>query len=138
MEFKLVDFSEVYYRSIAKVDLPGNRRGKFIQLKNEDEEIEYVVLSPEELSVYHANIVERFCMLNGIQGSYNPRKDHFHIQNPDWVVVGGGLWTMDTEKKEINLYGKSTMYGKFDPKGLKRNVLTRTEMNGYRVRIDGL
>lgn len=138
MEFRLVDYSKVYFQNIAKVQLPVSRRGKFIQLRNEESEIEYIVLSPQELSVYHANIVERFCMLNHIEGTYNPRKDHFHIQDPEWVVVGGGLWTLDAEKRELNLFGKSTMYGPFDPKGLKRNVLSAKEMQDYHVRIDGM
>jgi hypothetical protein len=138
MEFKLIDFSNVYYRNIAKMHLPASRQGKFIQMRNEDRNIEYIVLSPQELSVYHANIVDRFCMLNRIEGNYNPRKDYFHIQDPEWVVLGGGLWTMDTKKKELNLYGKSTMYGKFDPKCLKKNVLTIKEMQGYHVTINGL
>jgi hypothetical protein len=138
MEFKLIDFSEVYYRNIAKVRLPASKGGRFIQLRNEEREIEYIVLSPQELSVRHANIVERFCILNGIEGSYNPRKDHFHIQDSEWVVVGGGFWRTDNEKRELDLYGKSTMYGKFDPKGLKKNVLATKEMQGYCVRIDGI
>ena len=75
-------------------------RGQFVQL--DDYETEYVVLSPEGLSVFHANIVERFCVLNDIKGHYNAQFNLFTIDYSDIEIVGGGFWEID-ENKEVTL-----------------------------------
>ena len=55
--------------------MPQRHGGKFVQISYETNDTEYLILSPKDLSIYHANIVERFCAQNGIEGSYNGRKD---------------------------------------------------------------
>jgi hypothetical protein len=60
MSFKFVDYSATYFTTIAKKPIPSNRSGKFVQIINRSTSDEYLVLSPKELSVYHANIVEWF------------------------------------------------------------------------------
>ena len=49
-------------------------------------------------------------------------------------------WAVDNRhgKKEFDLFGESTKYGKFDPKGLKRNVLSAKKILDFQVRIDGM
>ena len=56
MAFLLIDYSELYFTKIKKIDMPARRSGKFIQIQNEAEQREYLVLSPGELSVYHAKL----------------------------------------------------------------------------------
>ena len=138
MKFEMIDYSEVYYLTICKEEIPTKRAGKFIQIIDEHTNREFVVLSPKDLSLYHANIVERFCMQNGpIEGEYNVKKDFFKITDPTWVVVGGGIWTIDSLNKVLNLSGASQGYVKFDPQGLKQKILSLEKMDGYTVRIDG-
>jgi hypothetical protein len=56
MAFLLIDYSELYFTKIKKIDMPARRSGKFIQIQNEAEQSEYLVLSPGELSVYHKKL----------------------------------------------------------------------------------
>jgi len=138
MCFHFVDYSSTYFNTIAKEPPPKKRSGKFVQIINHSTDDEYLVLSPKELSVYHANIVERFFSLNGnIPGSYNAKKDYFNIYDPDWEVIGGGLWVTDEENKTITLNGESKMYGKFDGSGLKKKIATVDGMALYAVIVNG-
>ena len=77
MIFKFIDYSAIYFSTIAMKPIPSQHGGKFVQISHHPTSNEYLVLSPKDLSVYHANIVERFCLLNNIKGSYNARKDYF-------------------------------------------------------------
>lgn len=47
MEFTVIDFSDTYFDRIAKKPKPTQRAGKFMQIKNEDADTEYLVLSPK-------------------------------------------------------------------------------------------
>ncbi|NCO68802.1 MAG: hypothetical protein COZ31_09485 [Nitrospirae bacterium CG_4_10_14_3_um_filter_44_29] len=132
-----MDYSEFYYTKILKKEIPAKCNGKFVQITNEDTGKEYIVLSPRELSVHHANIVERF-MLNRGKGTYNQKKDFFTIHNPEWVVVGGGIWAIDYPNKVLNLFGTSQCYGEFDSTGLKKKILTIAKMMGFTIIIDGI
>jgi len=138
MKFELLDYSAIYFKSISKTNIPEKRSGKFIQIENEDDEKEYLILSPKELSIFHANIAERFCMINKISGSYNARKDFFEIHDLDWTVIGGGLWVIDDNATSLNLFDKSTMYGKFDSRDLKKKISTVKKLKDYSILIDGL
>jgi hypothetical protein len=67
-----IDYTPLYYATIAKAAMPPVISGKFVQIRNES--TEYLVLSPKEFTKYHANIVERFFFDKGIEGSYDPGK----------------------------------------------------------------
>lgn len=137
MNFHFIDYSEVYFKTIAKKPIPSQRGGKFVQIVNHATGDEYLVLSPKELSIYHANIVERFCLLNGnIQGSYNAKKDFFEIQYPDWEVIGGGVWAINEKKKTLTLGGESKMYGRFDRSDMRRKIATSASMALNAITID--
>ncbi len=123
MEFVLIDYSEFYYPEIAKRDIPLRRGGKFVQILNEDKQQWYLVLSPKELSKYHANIVERFCNLQGdIPGAYRHGGEYFEIFDPAWSVLGGGFWEIDDESRMIRFYGSSRAYGRFTSEGLAERI----------------
>ena len=65
----IIDYTSLYYTSIARTAVPSLVSGKFVQIRKENEL--YLVLSPKEMTKYHANIIERFCMDKGIEGSYD-------------------------------------------------------------------
>jgi hypothetical protein len=133
-----IDYSATFFTLIAQQPIPAKRSGKFVQIINHFTNDEYFVLSPKELSVYHANIVERFCSLNGtIQGSYNSKKDYFEIHDPAWEVIGGGMWELDEKGKTLGLTGESKVYGAFDSVKLRQKIGTVATLSDYAVRIDG-
>ncbi len=114
--------------------IPTIRNGKFVQV-NKDRS-DYLILSPKELSKYHANIVERFCKQNNIDGYYNKEYHIFEIVDPVCEVIGGGKWKIDDQDKRIHLFDDSQAYGKFNTIGLKDKILSDKQFNGYQIRID--
>ena len=138
MMFFLIDHSESYYKTIAKRKVPSRRSGKFVQIVNYSTNDEYLVLSPKEFSLFHATIAERFFRLKGnITGSYNEKKDFYTIQDPDWEVIGGGMWAIDSRKKTLSLNGESQAYGRFSDAGLKEKVNDTEGMASLTIVIDG-
>lgn len=129
-----IDYTPFYCTSIAGTPVPAVVAGKFVQLRNGSEL--FVVLSPKEFTKYHANIVERFCMDKGIEGSYDARKEKFIIRDQAWQIIGGGKFERDDNKKAIKLYDNSMAYGKFDAAGLKEMLAALPEFSGYSVIIE--
>jgi hypothetical protein len=133
MSFHLIDYSEHYYRGPAGEPVPESRGGKFVQIR--DGGNEYIVLSPGGLSMYHANIVERFCELNGLDGHWNSGRTFYRIAGNSWTVVGGGRWAINSAKKILELGSSSQAYGRFISEGLETKILSLDEMKGYIVKI---
>jgi len=129
-----IDYTPFYYASIAGSAVPPVTTGKFVQIRNVD--TPYLVLSPKELTKYHANIVERFCMDKGIEGSYDAKREKFTILDIAWVIVGGGKFERDGNNKAIKLYDNSMAYGKFDATGLKEALAALPEFAGYSILIE--
>ncbi|HWR59158.1 MAG TPA: hypothetical protein VN328_09745 [Thermodesulfovibrionales bacterium] len=85
MKFTLNEYSEIYFKTICKTNVPPERGGKFVQIENDD--TEFLVLSPAGLSSFHASIVESFCMLHKIRGKYiTKRLDNYEIVDPGWII----------------------------------------------------
>jgi hypothetical protein len=132
--FTFLDYSEIYYRAIGKTSIPDKRLGKFVQIRNNEKE--YLVLSPKGLSVYHANIVERFFTQRKIKGNYNSKGDYYEIDENGWVVLGGGIWAISETDRLLHLSGSSQAYGQYDRRGLRERLEEVEEMSGYRIVID--
>ncbi len=128
MEFRLIDFSPILYRK----SVPAARGGKFLQLV-EDGEIELLILSPYELSKYHAQILERYCMLNDIEGRFVKKPDYFQVTAADIEIIGGGHWKIDESLRRLVLTGESTMYRRFNPEGLAEKVRALPRYGSYLI-----
>ncbi len=133
MKFLFIDYSSYYYTSVLRVAVPPVRGGKFVLLRNGN--TEYLILAPKDLSGYHADIVDRFCKQYDIAGVYDRGAKHFEIFDRNWNVAGGGMWRIDDKNKELNLYGASQAYGRFDEKGLLENILNVGALSGYNIKI---
>lgn len=129
-----IDYTPFTFTSIAKTPVPAVVAGKFVEIMKGDKT--YLVLSPKELTKYHANIVERFCMDNGIEGRYDSRREKFFIHDSAWQIIGGGKFERDASKKAIKLYDNSMAYGKFDPVGLQEALGALPEFSGYAISIE--
>jgi len=129
-----IDYTPFYYTSLTGTPVPAVVTGKFVQIRNGD--TLYLVLSPKDLTKYHANIIERFCMDKGIEGRYDSRKEKFTIHDHAWFIVGGGKFERDANSKAIKLYDNSMAYGKFDGSGLKEMLGTLPEFTGYTIFIE--
>ena len=112
MAFNIIDYSEVFFVDLEEGEIPRQRDGKFVLIANHHNL--YAVFSPRGLSHYHANIVERFLSLNGAHGQYNPKRDVFCPESPDWQVLGGGFWKVDDDEGTLRIYGHSQAYGGVD------------------------
>ncbi len=130
MEFRIVDYSPILFKKIV----PATRHGKFLQLV-EDGEVEMLILSPYQLSKYHAQILERYCVLNDIEGRFVKMPDFFQATGSDIEVIGGGHWKIDDSVRRLVLNGESTMYGAFNKEGLSGKVRALPEYSSYTVMV---
>lgn len=130
----LIDYTLFYYTSVARTVAPPVTTGKFVQIQHGGER--YLVLSPKELTKYHANIIERFCMDKGIEGSYDARREVFTIYDRAWEILGGGKFERDANRKAIKLYDNSMAYGKFKAEGLKDMLAKLPEFAEYKITVE--
>lgn len=128
MNFRVVDYSPVFY----KAEMPPVRQGKFLQLL-EDGENETLVLSPYGLSKFHAQILERYCLLNDLDGRFLRKPEYYAALGADIEVFGGGHWKIDDLSLRLELYGESTAYGRFDPDGLAERIGALPTYRSYRI-----
>ena len=134
MNIIFVDYSDEYFASVAKRAAPDTWRGKFVQIQRGSEE--YLVFSPKELTPYHADLVQKFCMERDIDGAYDRARKRYDIHDPGWVVIGGGKFEIDRGKKQLRVYDNSMAYGKFDPKGLKNKIRSISQLSDYEVSVE--
>ncbi len=134
MAIVFVDYSPLYYSSVTKTALPSWIKGKFVQIRNES--TLYLVFSPSEFTKYHADIVRRFCLDRGIEGSYNAEKKRYDVYDKAWKIQGGGKFESDTAKKTLRLYDDSMAYGKFGKTGLREIFSTLPEFSGFTVLVE--
>ncbi len=132
MTLVFIDYTPLYF-AMAKTAVPPAVSGKFVQIRNEL--TEYLIFSPKEFTKYHANIVERFCLDQGLEGSYDPERKRYDIFDTGWIIVGGGKYESDRDQKILELYADSMAYEKFDVSGLREKVLSFPEFAGFTVRI---
>ncbi len=130
----LIDYTPFYYTSIAQMGVPPATTGKFVQIRKGSEL--YVVLSPKELTKYHANIIERFCMDKGVEGAYDAKREKFTIADREWQIMGGGKFERDASKRTITFYDNSMAYGKFKAEGLKDALQALPEFSGFTITIE--
>ncbi|MBM4088568.1 MAG: hypothetical protein FJ276_03950 [Planctomycetes bacterium] len=108
----VVDYSDAFFVELRQEPVPGCRGGKFVQIAHRGDH--YFVFSPRDLSPYHADIVERFLALRGVEGFYNEKGDLFQPESREWEVVGGAHWMLDEELRVLRVYGESLAYGRLD------------------------
>ena len=112
MPLTVLDFSDVYFVVLQKGSVPPVRQGKFIVMTGGGGR--YAAFSPRELSVYHANVLERLLLRHGIRGQYNMKGDVYDYDAPGWTVEGGGLWRLDGRQGTLEISGRSASYGGVD------------------------
>lgn len=134
MAMALINYAQLYYGSIGKIDAPPVIAGKFVQIRNET--TEYLVFSPKEFTKYHANIVERFCLDSGLEGAYDSEGKIYNIADRAWTVTGGGKYVINTTQKTVRLYDESQAYGKFPTQGLRDALLSLPEFAGFTVLVE--
>lgn len=134
MSLKIIDYSDFCFRLLLSQPVPPLRGGKFVQLLHGEDE--YLIFSPARLSTYHANIVERFCSLEGVAGGYEKENEHYAIYDPEWSVNGGGRWETDETQKTLRLFGSSLAYGRFDALWLAERLSATAEFKDYTILIE--
>lgn len=134
MDVTLIDYAPLYYTSLSKEPAPSIIAGKFVLMSHGD--TLYLVIAPRELSKYHANIVERFCIDKGIGGSYDSEGKRYNVQDQDWIVAGGGKFAIDRSQKTIRLYDDSMAYGKFDTTELREAIGTLREFSDFTIQVE--
>ena len=129
-----IDYAPLYYRKMLGTEVPSVIRGKFVQIRSES--TEYLVFSPKEFTKYHANIVEQFCLDNGLEGNYDTGGKHYDITDRAWSIAGGGKYEINTGEKTIRLFDDSLAYGKFNKQNMADKILSFAEFTGFTVMIE--
>lgn len=95
----------------------------------------HLVFGPVSEFGYHANLVDRFCSQRDIAAAWVRRPDIVEILEKDVKLHGGGWMKIDRSKSLIEIYGRSTAYGRFDKEQLKSLVKREPFFSNSRVRI---
>jgi hypothetical protein len=134
MPFIFIDYTGLYFTAVAKTPVPAMTSGKFVRIRNGT--TDYVIFSPREFTKYHANIVERFCLDKGIEGSYDREGKRYDILDRSWVILGGGKFEKDESGKTLRLSDNSLAYGKFEKQNLREAFSALPEFTGFTVLIE--
>lgn len=107
------DYSPEYFEARLGGKTPAVCEGKFVHITGPKEE--YLVLSPVELTEYHAHIVQRFSRRRAGMSSISlPSGEEVRFGTPGWNIKGGGRFQWDGPAHRISLWGASKAYGAFD------------------------
>ncbi len=126
-----IDYTPLYFREVVGSPVPHSVSGKFVRIRNDS--ADYLVFSPKEFTKFHSNIVERFCLAKGIEGSYDAEGKRFDIADMAWTVAGGGKYEIDRDKKTIKVYDTSMAYGAFDREWIRETLRAVPEFSGFAV-----
>lgn len=136
-KIEVLDFSNEFFRQKGE-RIPQRRGGKFVVMRDDVRRFDFLVLSPSPQSIYHADIVERFCQMErfGISGDMLKKSSYFVIHDPNWSVVGGGRWDRLDPERRLCLFGSSQAYGATALGSLKKRLAKVPEMAGWRIEIE--
>lgn len=84
---------------------------------------------------YHANLVDRFCDRQGIAAGWVKKPALVKIYDAEYTVRGGGWMKFDRSGNSLEVYGHSSVYGKYDPSDLNRVVRVHPFFAGYTVSV---
>jgi hypothetical protein len=82
---------------------------------------------------YHANLVERFCIKQGIPSGWVHKPDLHEIYDADYRIKGGGMMQINQSEKTLKIFGASTAYGRYDRHSLDYLVAHHPFFTGYSV-----
>ncbi len=106
------DYTPDYYQARLAVPLPSKYEGKFVHIVGPADE--YLVLSPVELTEFHAQIVQRFSRRRPETSSVFLPSGEVRFGTPGWSVRGGGRFQLNRSGSSLTLWGESKAYGTFD------------------------
>ncbi len=84
---------------------------------------------------YHAQLVQRFCVINDIGCSWVKKPDLVEVLDDDIEIKGGGFIKYDKEKQLLEFIGHSTAYGKFNKVHLEEFIENAALVKGLKVLI---
>ncbi|MBI3872936.1 MAG: hypothetical protein HY304_07675 [candidate division Zixibacteria bacterium] len=115
---------------------PSEHQGKFVHIVGPQEE--FLVLSPIELTEYHAHIVQRFSRRRADLSSVStPAGDVVLFGTPGWSIKGGGRYRLDRGHRTLSLWGSSKAYGQFDGEHLRDTLKITSGWEDFAVDLDG-
>ena len=109
-------------------------QGKFVQIRHE-EEGEFIIFACKELCIFHAQIVDLFCILQKPHWLFeiNVKKDNGLLHDTKAKIIGGGYFDIIDVRLRINLSGNSLAYGDYEAYGLEEKLRSVERFKNYRV-----
>ena len=95
----------------------------------------HLVFGPVSEFGYHANLVDRFCSQRDLAAAWVRKPDMVEVLEKSVRIRGGGWIKIDRSKSLIEIYGRSTAYGRFDKELLRQLVDREPFFSNSRVQI---
>lgn len=99
-------------RTIPPQARDGRIRCKFVLMRAEA--VNIMVVGLVDTYPYHANLVEKYCDVEGIASHWLRKPDQVEILDRCHCVAGGGWLELNFTDGQMKAYGYSTAYGPFD------------------------
>jgi hypothetical protein len=110
------------------------RSGKFVHIKNHEDH--YLVFAPKNLCRYHSDIVRVFAEDPQFSLSVTKKGQALFFDNRSWLILGGGVMTIDNSSKTIDLAGHSQAYGAFDRQLVSYSIKNTPQLREYNIQMD--
>jgi hypothetical protein len=110
------------------------RNGKFVHIKNHKDH--YLVFAPKVLCKYHSDIVQMFAEDPQFSLSVSKKGQALFFDDHSWLILGGGVMTIDNNDKTIDLAGHSQAYGAFDRQLVSYGIKSTPQLREYDIHMD--
>ena len=128
---RCIDYAPVHFAAAGEA-VPEEHKGKFVVLDGPKES--YFILSPKQLSKYHANIIERFCAYDGGPAyNMNESGEHCTLLDGSWTIRGGGKYVWSRPSRTLRIGGTSMAYGPVDCNYLCGRLSVVDTFIGYHI-----
>ena len=92
-----------------------------------------VIAGPVSDFPYHANLLAQYCDQHNIPSGWTKKPDWVEVFDRSVKIRGGGHMHIDTEKRLIQIYGRSSVYGPFSASDLSEMTQSDPFFAGFKV-----
>jgi hypothetical protein len=96
----------------------------------------HLVLGPVSEFAYHASLVDSFCARRGLASAWVKKPDLVEVYAAQVRLLGGGWMKVHSDGGGIDIYGRSTAYGRFKEDAVRDIASTDPFFAGTTVRIE--
>jgi hypothetical protein len=92
-----------------------------------------VIAGPVSDFPYHANLLAQYCDRHNIPSGWTKKPDWVEVFDRSVKTRGGGHMHIDTDKRIISIYGRSSVYGPFSARDFSDIIQSDSFFAGFKV-----